>query len=165
MIDALLTEDQSKEALSKAYVACIAARAGYDTVITSFDMDSIDIGIRAGGGMRPSIDIQLKATVTLDESDGKTWRFQLKRKNYDDLRRETIVPRYLVVLRMPRDKDAWLITSDTELTLQHCAYWVSLRGMADTDRDSKNIAVPKINTFNVDSLKGLMQAARDGRTV
>jgi len=162
MTDALLTEDLSKEALSKAYVSCVAAKAGYDVSTTDFDMDSIDIGIRAGGSMRPSIDIQLKATVTFDEDDLQHWPFQLKKKNYDDLRCETMIPRYLVVFRMPRDGTEWLVTDGNALILKHCAYWLSLRGMLGITGDSKSVHIPKMNIFDVDALQRLMQVARGG---
>ena len=65
MTDSLLASTDIEEALSRVYVQAVAARAGYTTADYSRDRDGIDILIRAGGKMRPAIDIQLKATINL----------------------------------------------------------------------------------------------------
>ncbi len=65
MTDSLLASTDIEEALSRVYVQAVAARAGYTTADYSQDRDGIDMLIRAGGKMRPAIDIQLKATINL----------------------------------------------------------------------------------------------------
>ena len=72
MTDALLSEEDVKEALSRVYVMAVAARAGFDTSKTELDRDGVDLRIHAGGAMRPALDLQLKATVNLCSlSDGR----------------------------------------------------------------------------------------------
>jgi hypothetical protein len=61
-----------------------------------------NIQIRAGGAMRPSLDIQLKATINLGEPKSGAFRFPLKRRNYDLLLADTMIPRILVVLDLPK---------------------------------------------------------------
>lgn len=86
-----------KERLCRAYVLAVASAAGYALAEQNFDRDGVDIQVRAGGAMRPSLDMQLKATVRLKQH-GDDWRFPLPRRNHDLLREATMVPRVLVVL-------------------------------------------------------------------
>ena len=67
MSDAILAQTDKEEALSRAYAAAIAAGAGYTLAAQDFDRDGVDVQFRAGGTMRPSLDIQLKATINLTE--------------------------------------------------------------------------------------------------
>jgi hypothetical protein len=72
MPDKLLTDNDREEGLSRAYVQAIAAMAGYMIAEFEPDRDGTDVQIRAGGSMRPSLDIQLKATINLGPcKDGK----------------------------------------------------------------------------------------------
>ena len=61
--DALLTDADREEALSRAYVKAVAGFAGYTVSEEDFDRDGIDLRIHAGGDLSPSIGLQLKATV------------------------------------------------------------------------------------------------------
>jgi hypothetical protein len=162
--DALLTETDREEALSRAYVAAIAAGAGYVMAEQNFDRDGVDVQIRAGGLMRPSLDIQLKATINLGElTDDNKFRYALKRRNYDLLREQTMVPRILVVLSLPIDRAAWLNVTADELILRRCAFWVSLATYPETqNKESVTISIQKHDQFDVDALKLLMERARTG---
>jgi hypothetical protein len=163
MADALMAVTDREEALSRAYVAAVAAGAGYVTSMMDFDRDGVDIQIRAGGTMRPSLDIQLKATINLGKAKGGAFRFPLKRRNYDLLLADTMIPRILVVLDLPRSEADWLEVRPDGLILRRCAYWASLGGMCETaNKESVTILIQSSNRFNVDSLKGLMEQARKG---
>ena len=59
MTDALMTDADQKEALSRVYVEAVASRAGYLTSNYDLDRDGIDLQIHAGGGMGPALDLQL----------------------------------------------------------------------------------------------------------
>jgi uncharacterized protein DUF4365 len=91
MTDALMKSADREEALSRAYIAAVAAGAGYVTALMDFDRDGVDVQIRAGGSMRPSLDIQLKATINLGEPANGVFRFPLKRRNYDLLREQVMI--------------------------------------------------------------------------
>ena len=95
MSDAILASTDREEALSRAYIAAVAASAGYTLAVQDFDRDGVDVQVRAGGAMRPSLDIQLKATVQLSEGGEDEFRYRLRRRNYDLLREQTLVPRIL----------------------------------------------------------------------
>lgn len=161
--DALLSTTDREEAFSRAYVAALAAAAGYTTSQPDFDRDSIDVTICAGGNVRPQINAQLKATINLREVEGD-YRFTLSMKNYDDLRRPTLVPRILIVLHLPRDEPDWLTISPDELILRRCAYWASLRGLPDVpDQQTVTVTIPSPNLLTVTSLQEMMARARGGQ--
>ena len=82
MDDAILAHNDRAEALSRAYVAVVAAGAGYTLAAQDFDRDGVDVQIRAGGAMHPSLDLQLKATARLNRGDDGDFRYPLRRRNY-----------------------------------------------------------------------------------
>ena len=162
-MDQLLSSQDREEALSLAYVQAVAAGAGYVTAAMNFDRDGIDLEIKAGGGMRPSLGIQLKATTGLRDASEQDFKYPLKRRNYDLLRIETQTPRVLIVLKLPPQEEDWLKISSDALILRHCAYWISLANFPQVDNDySVTIPIPRINEFNVQSLKNLMSKSRSG---
>lgn len=166
MSDALLTATDREEALSRAYVAAVAAGAGYVTAEQDFDRDGVDLQIRAGGSMRPSLDIQLKATINLGKPTNDEFRYPLKRRNYDLLRGQTMVPRILVVLSLPEEKDNWLTVTAEELIMRRCAFWANLAGFPETkNRESVTISIDHGKRFDVDTLKWLMERAKTGAIV
>jgi hypothetical protein len=128
-----------------------------------FDRDGVDVQIRAAGHMRPSIDVQLKATINLGAPLEGHFRFPLKRRNYDLLREQTMVPRILVALGLPTNHTDWLTVTQEELILRRCAYWANLAGLPETqNRESVTIRVQDKNRFDVDALRALMNRARTG---
>lgn len=163
MIDTPLTVPDQKEALSRAYVRAVAARAGFATAEPDFDRDGVDMRIQAGGAMRPALELQLKATVTLGDPDGGHFRFPLNLRNYDLLRIETQTPRLLVVFNMPLNQSQWMAVTTSELVLRHCAYWLSLKGCEETDnRSSVTVRIPSNNLFDVKGLRALMEQSQKG---
>ena len=54
---------------------------------------------------------------------------------------------------------------ENALSLKHCAYWLSLRGLQAVDTESKVVHVPKANIFNVAALRRMMEASRQGNSV
>ena len=163
MTDGLLADADREEALSRAYVQAIAAGAGYLVRTANFDRDGVDVQINAGGAMRPSIGLQLKATIDLGSASDGVFRFPLKRRNYDLLRMPTQTPRLLVVLDLPKDERDWLRVTAEELTLKRCAFWSSLAGFPDTENsDSITISIRNDHQFDVAGLRALMNQSRTG---
>ena len=85
MTDGILTDNDRKAELSFAYLASLAAKAGYTCQRgPQPDVDSIDATIRSGDPMRTQFDVQLKATSTPNKKEDGL-HFRLSRKNYNDL--------------------------------------------------------------------------------
>jgi hypothetical protein len=163
MTNPLLKSADREEALSRAYVDSVAAGAGYVVATMNFDRDGVDVEIRAGGALRPCLDLQLKATINLGEAKGGAFRFPLKRRNYDLLRETTMVPRLLVVLSLPVDESKWLTVTADQLILRRCAFWANLTGSPETENQgSITVSILEKNLFDVDGLKALMKAASNG---
>lgn len=160
--DALLTTADKEDALSRAYAHAVAARAGYTTAWLDFDRDGVDLQINAGGPMRPSLGVQLKATINLGSPHNGYFRFPLKINNYESLRRDTQVPRVLVVLDLPRDQSQWMTITPDELVLRRSAYWMSLRGYGESaNQTSVTVYIPENQLFDVDGLRRLMEQSRN----
>lgn len=145
-----------------AYVTAIAAAAGYMTYKVSPDLDSIDLGIAAGAKEiegAPRIELQIKG-YSFDFKNGEEFSYPLKQKNYNDLRRRVITPRYLVVVTMPPDDQPWLDQSPERLTLFRCAYYLSLKGFPDSKNDTATtVKMLRTQCFTIDALHKLMQEA------
>ncbi len=158
-----MTENEQKQQLSIAYVHAVAARAGFATEVTGVDDDSVDVTIAARGKVHdqavllsPRIEVQLKAS-SQDLLRDDHLSFRLPIKNYDDLRGETLVPRLLVLLLLPHEKESWLEHRDDELVLRRSAYWSSLRGRPPTGNTaSMTIAVPCGQRFTFEGLREMM---------
>jgi uncharacterized protein DUF4365 len=160
--------DQRKEQYSFAYVRAVAAAAGYTVDERSVDDDSVDLQIssRSKLGTVKSPKVELQAKCLGDGTfDGDHFGYQLKLKNYDDLRdTEVQVPRILVVVRAPIDDGQWLDGDDEGVILRHCGYWCSIRGLppyagnAKKPEDAKvTVQLPRIQRFDVAGLRAMME--------
>jgi hypothetical protein len=137
--------------------------AGYVTAVPEIDRDSVDVSIAAGGAFRPQLNAQLKATIRLPKS-GEFLKFSLKKKNYDDLRVPTMVPRILIVLALHKLPKHWVNVSAHRLIMRRCAYWLSLRDAPELppEQATTTIQSPIANQFDVACLANLMDQARTG---
>ena len=159
----LLSQQDIEERLSQRYVEAVAARAGFTTSLPDLDRNGIDLQIEAGGPRRPKLDIQLKATIKLGQPQNGSYAYSLDVKNYAQLIGDTMVPRILVVLDLPRDSEQWLDVTPDALLLRRCAYWHSLKGEPETDnKESITVHLPQEQAFTVAALNDLMDRAATG---
>lgn len=154
-----MTENLQKELVSFAYLQTVAGLAGFQCVYSRVDDDSVDVQIQAGADFHPTsprLEVQLKATSDPGavRDDSIAWR--LKRKNYDDLRRPTWLPRLLVVLVLPADHGSWCGQSEEELCVRKAAYWVSLVGRPAVEQDRTTVHLPRTQLLTPDALRRLM---------
>ena len=160
--------NQQKELFSKAYVRAVAAVAGFSVDRLELDFNSIDLQITAGSGEGsicfPELKLQLKCT-SRDVIDGDRIRFPLKVKNYNDLRRNVLVPRILVVVLVPDNLEDWMQQSEAEMCMRYCGYWISLRGMPETQKTTTvTVSLPRSNQFTVQTLKSMIQSISEGNS-
>jgi hypothetical protein len=154
--------NQQKEQFSLAYLHVVATAAGFKLSDPRVDDESVDVMVGQSGGegtvRSPKLDVQLKCTERdVLREDGV--HFQLKRKNYDDLRDPYVmVPRILVVMLVPEDTSEWLNdVPEEELCLRRCAWWMPLVG--EDERlgvESPTVVLPRQNLFNPDALRMIM---------
>jgi hypothetical protein len=159
-----VTENGQKEQLSVAYVHAIAARAGYACQVKTPDEESVDVTVSACGLIHdtsiirsPRLDLQLKASSSLYIKPER-FSFPLPRKNYDDLRADSMVPKILVVLMLPKDSTEWLDVDEKRMIVRRSAYWASLSGQPEKRNTTKvSIQIPRSQRFDVDQLQALMK--------
>jgi hypothetical protein len=157
-----------KEAFSRAWLSAICAATGYRVQSgPDPDDDSVDLTIAARGPMgvirSPELDVQLKCTAT-PPAEGDTWPFDLKVKNYNDLRHTDLqVPRILLVLVVPVEPADWIVHDPAHMLPKHCAWWMSLRGMPATTNETQiRIAMPAQQIFDSEALKAMMARVGNG---
>lgn len=164
--DEAVDPNHQKEQYSKAWIQAITSTAGMGLAPPDPDNESIDWTVYAriqdGYPRSPRLDVQVKCTSSPDIGDGVI-RFALSRKNYDDLRADVITHRILVVVIVPPDPTQWLDQTSERLAMQHCAYWVSLRGKPDSTNDTNiTVHVPLTQVFSVNALCDMMRRIGGG---
>ena len=160
MDDDILTDNDRKAELSFAYVATLAAHAGYTCQRgPQPDVASVDATIRSGDATGTQFDVQLKATSAPSQAaDGL--RFRLSSKNYNDLVADRMTPFLLIVLELPAADTDWLACTVEHLTMRRCGWWMSLSGRAPTDSDTTTIIIPERQRIGASGMTPLMAAAR-----
>ena len=161
----MLTENDIKEALSRAYVQAICCMGGYNSTDAKdygFDFTIKGILQRSSGKCCSSglnLDIQLKATTNYEINDTHL-KYSLKNKNYNDLAQNMDggTKRILVVLLLPNDRQEWLNQDVDSLIIKRCAYWTSLEGLpTKTNEDRPTVIhIPKQKIFSVENLNKIM---------
>jgi hypothetical protein len=152
-----MTEEQQKEQFSAAYVRAVAAAARVNVYRPEVDADSVDIGFAvrsiAGNPQSPRLEAQLKCTGENDGGEANL-RFELKIKNYNELRGEHYVPRMLIVVVVPKSQLDWLTQDYKSLALHRCGYWLSLQDMPETtNTNSVTVTIPRTQMFTVEALR------------
>lgn len=103
----MLSPTQQMEQFNIAYVLAITAKAGFNHAVPAVDDHSVDLAISAefptekGKRSDPEIKLQLKSEGNIQIRNGMV-SYTLKKKNYDDLRKNCANPRYLVVCDLPK---------------------------------------------------------------
>ncbi len=162
----MLTENQTKEELSIAYIHAIAAKIGFSCERPKTDMDSVDVEIKSHGYLThdsiiysPEIKLQLKSTSCINMI-GDNIHFSLPVNNYEALRSNSMTPRLLVIFELPTNKDDWIHHTSEELIMRKCTYWVNLSGEPDTQNQSSvTVKIPKQQVLSPDELYQLMLSA------
>lgn len=164
----MLAENDIMEELSLAFVRAIASRASFSLEEVGRDRDSIDLHILGRGSIdggalhSPVLAVQLKSIGLSPEQHEQylqesSFPFDLKLKNYEDLRAHTLIPRVLVVFLMPKDPQLWLTSTPEALTLRRAAYWCSLRGNPATHNTSSvRVRLPWAQIFDVPGVRALL---------
>lgn len=156
-----------QEQFSLAFVHAVATVAGFTVTRPSSDYQSVDLTVESNqSGTRvehPRLELQLKST-SLDDGHGEHLSYPLALKNYNDLRKKTLVPRLLVIIsvksNIPRE---WLSEEPETLILHGKGLYFSLKEFPESpNAKTVGIRVPRTQRFSVESLKNLMGIVAHG---
>lgn len=165
-----MDKNHKMEQFSKAFIKAYAAPLGFNNSELEFDNDSIDIKLvgkdYSGKYRSPEIHIQLKSTCDTQNSS-EYIPFQIKRKNYEDLRGSNLAfPRYLFLYSLPEQEDNWLLEKITNIELYNNGYWFSLRNAPSLGKKkSKVLHIPTANLITKNVLLRMMELASDGKSL
>ncbi len=151
-----------------AYVRAVSVAAGYfvQESTRTFDNDGVDLTIlrrgQQGQTLSPRLDLQVKSLGGSVERD--PFHYDLEMKTYDELRATNLqVPRILLLVVVPLDREAWVSHSENELALRRCGYWLSLRGGPEVPNTSKRrVHIQRTNVFDIRNVQELMQRVAEG---
>jgi hypothetical protein len=160
------------EQLQMAYVAAVAATAGctmesIDRDLWGFDAWLIRPPSQIGAAEEVSLAVQLKNTTTMKpDPERETFSYRFKKRKYFDalaFPRKNVQSVCLVMASPPRQA-SWTTPSHEFMRLEHCCYWVNLKGrQVDSNIQSPSVPIPIANIFNADVLMGMMdKLARGG---
>jgi hypothetical protein len=158
-----------KEQFNVAYVHAMASQAGLNTGNMKVDDQSIDLDVDgkmpdATKNRFPKISLQLKAT-SLNVVKNGVIKFSLHRKNYNDLKNDRlIVPRYLVVLLVPKHPSHWIQHHDAHMSLHNTCYWASIKDdPAVKGKGKVTVHIPLSQRLDTDTLVYLIKLASEGK--
>jgi hypothetical protein len=161
--------NDQKEQVSFAYVRAVAAFAGLDVIENPYnpDDDSVDIQIRSMTARRAKLEAQLKCTACEPfPANADRFSFDLPTKNYNDLVRDCLTPRVLIVVTLPVQQAEWYVHSEQELLVRRCGYYVSLLGNPES-RHARSVRVwlPRENVLTPTRLTELMAKIDSGEAL
>ncbi len=159
-----MTPEQQKEELSRAWLCAVAGSCGYALASWSQDQDCIDVTVGAAGipatGVvaDPKIDLQLKATNSVNLVQDDHVGLQISRTQYERLTRRSFAEKVLVVLVLPSNQSEWVTVTPEQLVLRKCAYYVVARHLDPViEGATKLVKVPFSQAFTPAVLRAMME--------
>lgn len=161
-----------QEQFQIAYVNSVAAAAGCIVGELRID-DGIDLTLRHKASCHTSIndrvarlEVQLKATGSgLAHAKSGFVSAVMSKDRFEEFSIGAggqTLPKIVVILAMPVQQDDWIESSDAELRLRHCAYWVNLEGQT-TAAKRPTVKAPTSNRFDDVALIGMMARIGQGQ--
>ena len=154
---------KQKEYISIAYVRALASQSQAFIEEIKEDSDSVDIRLKKkmisseGLTFWGEIALQLKSTNSLNlySEDATNIYYQLKVKNYNELRLPSVSKKYLALLILP-EKD-WLDVDIDRMIIKKCMFWTSLLDMPETNNSTTiQVTIPKKNQLTSDVINDLL---------
>lgn len=166
----MMTLNDIEEALSRAYVFAVAARAGVDLGNTFKDY-GVDgtfrrIAILPDNKRMPTgypVDFQLKASINCSVSAGSV-SYRMNAIAYNKLvwrRNNGGIPIVLILMVLPNDPVQWMAHTEDALLLRQCCYW-HLVGETEVDTATVPLEIPRSQALTTDGLSALLDAAAAG---
>ena len=158
-----------QEQFSFAYIRAVASAAGFQVEKPSIDVCKVDLEVSAVDENLypdlPKLLMQVKSDSDFALRED-VLAYKLDVETYHRLIRKTTFTRILVVVTVPPQVSEWLSHSEDELTLRHCAYWMSLAGEpATTNKDNITVYLPRTNTLTPTRLREMMDDLNNGKRI
>jgi len=162
---------QVEELLSISCVNAIVSKAG-----ALFSPNAIDFGVDASirkvgefNGERIDLgcvfDLQLKASINWKREE-KHIVYDMRAEAYNKLikrNENSTIPCLLVLMCLPRDNAAWLLTTEERTVLQESCYFFHIQGDATNNGRSFRIRIPRENLLTPDAVGLLIAQVEQGR--
>ncbi|MCL1996819.1 MAG: DUF4365 domain-containing protein [Defluviitaleaceae bacterium] len=159
----IIDTNKQKEEMSIAYLNAICAFEGISLTRNPHDSDGIDCTLSKefllDKNMKflAKIDVQLKSTSEQHKEFEMHFTYPLKKKNYDDLRREATVKSFLFLFILPKKKNEWLHQTIDELIIKECMFHLDLMDFPSSENTSRvTIEIPKNNIVSPKNLNGIL---------
>ncbi|SRR5260370_5166091 len=166
MIISQMTDQHKEEALSKAFVQAIAARAGANESCRIFDygIDGSFHQVANIGGKRiecgATIHFQLKASKNCIRDETEII-YDLNAEAYNrlvEIRKYSTVPCILIILFLPTNPNEWFEICEEYLQLRNCCYWMYWRFTTiSSNSQSVRIRIPRSQHFTPETINMLFQ--------
>jgi hypothetical protein len=158
-----LDHDNHQGKFGEAFVRTVAAASGLLVSQPDPDYDGVDFSLKYPGARGteylPQIDVQVKSWRA-PTGAGDTWAYSMKVKHFNQLAGAFDIPRFLFLVVVPVDVQAYTRADDQCLRVYQACYWASLSGVQpawEVPGDQKlKVEVPKPNLLTAESLLGLM---------
>ena len=166
----MMTLNDIEEALSRAYVFAVAARAGVDlgTTFKDYGVDGTfrRIAVLSDNKRMPTgypVDFQLKASIdcTMNTS---TVSYRMKAVAYNKLvwrRNNGGCPIVLILMVLPNDPSQWMAHTEESILIRQCCYWY-LVGETEVDSSTIVLEIPRSQALTTSGLSALLNAAQAG---
>lgn len=157
---------EQMEAFQRAYLDAILAAAGCILYSSSTD-DGIDAIIKHRSSEHLNdvdhfLQIQLKASSTLDPGDVGTVKAQFRKERFELFAAQNpTIPKIVVIMVQPPLIDDWMRASHKRLALRHCSYWVNIAGQT-TDVGRPYVYAPRTQIFDDRGLCEIMARVGQG---
>ncbi|MGK5630470.1 DUF4365 domain-containing protein [Streptomyces sp. URMC 123] len=158
------------ETLQVGYLHAVAAAAGC-SLAQPFPDNGVDWHLSHSGpghlvDDEVTIKVQLKCTYQVPPRPaGPTFALTLDNEHLMKLARTPVaVHKILVVMLVPRSRDAWLSAGHDRLAVRHCCYWTNLAGHPVTGRRRTTVRIPTARIFDDRALRGIMARVGLGGT-
>ncbi|MCX6037307.1 MAG: DUF4365 domain-containing protein, partial [Chloroflexi bacterium] len=138
-----------------AYVQAVVASAGayylpYKPPEYGLDCNIMPVTIMSDGSYNYTghfLQCQVKSTTDWIER-GDFLLYDLDAEAYNKLVKLEGKTAILIVFKLPKNVDEWLVCTENCLELRHCCYWIFLEGDPTPNTSSKRVSIPRNQIFD-----------------
>ena len=153
-----------QERLSLAYVQAVVATSGAhynpeDQPEYGVDCTIKTVTIMANGGYNytgHSLLCQVKSTTNLIEKDDHVI-YDMEVDAYNKLASRDLKSVLLIVFRLPKDSQEWLVCTEDAMALKNCCYWTIIDGPPSLNSSKQRVKIPREQMFDPNAVQELLE--------